>query len=312
MAHSKVAIYGALIANSGIAAMKFTAAVFTGSSAMVSEGIHSVVDTGNQLLLLLGISRSKRPADKSHPFGHGKELYFWTLIVSILIFGVGGGMSVYEGIIHLHNPEPLEDPFWNYVVLGLAAVFEGIVFIIAIRSLNKQNPSKAGFWKKLNASKDPTLFVVIYEDGAALAGLFLAFAGIFLGHYFQNPVLDGIASILIGVVLGVVAIILVLGSRDLLVGESASSKLLNGVYNLVNSDPGVYSLNPPLTMQLAPWDVLLTLDVQFRKEISGDELVKTVHRIEATIKKEFPEIKQIYIEARNLAKKEKAGGIVDS
>lgn len=303
MAHSKIAIYGALIANGSIAVMKFTAAAFTGSSAMISEGIHSVVDTGNQLLLLLGISRSKKPADQTHPFGHGKELYFWTLIVSILIFGVGGGMSVYEGIIHLRNREPLEDPFWNYIVLGLAAIFEGIVFIIAIRSLNKQNPSKVGLWKKLNVSKDPTLFVVIYEDGAALAGLLIAFAGIFLGHYFQNPVLDGIASILIGVVLGVVAIILVMGSRDLLVGESASSKLLDGVYNLVSNDPDVHSLNPPLTMQLAPWDVLLALDVQFRKEISGHELVKTVHRIEASIKKKFPEIKHLYIEARNLAEK---------
>ncbi|HEY4655454.1 MAG TPA: cation diffusion facilitator family transporter [Cyclobacteriaceae bacterium] len=305
MAHSKVAIYGALIANACIAAMKFTAGAFTGSSAMISEGIHSVVDTGNQLLLLLGINQSRRPADHNHPFGYGKELYFWSLIVAILIFGVGGGMSVYEGIVHLKNPVPLEDPFWNYIVLGLAFIFEGIVFAIAIRSLNKQNPSRVGFWRKLNASKDPTLFVVIYEDGAALTGLAIAFAGVFFGHYFENPSLDGLASVLIGVVLGIVAIILVRGSKDLLVGESASTKLVERVNNLVKNDPDVHSLKPPLTMQLAPWDVLLTLDVQFRKEITGGELVKTIRRIEGAIKGEFPEIKHVYIEAQNLADTER-------
>lgn len=302
MAHSKVAVYGALGANAAIAVMKFITAALTGSSAMLSEGIHSLVDTGNQLLLLLGISRSQRPPDRNHPFGHGKELYFWSLIVSILIFGLGGGLSIYEGIMHIRHPEQIKNPFWNYVVLALAMAFEGTAFFIALKELYKGRKKKINFWKMLKASKDPTLFVVLYEDSAALIGLIIAFVGIFLSQLLNMPVLDGVASVLIGILLAVVAITMLVESRNLLLGESASSDMVKRVHDLVQQDPDVDALNPPLTMHLSPDEVLLALDVQFRNDISGREVANTVNRLEGCIKKEFPAITRIYMEARTLAR----------
>jgi cation diffusion facilitator family transporter len=261
------------------------------------------VDTGNQLLLLLGISRSKKPADRSHPFGHGKELYFWSLIVSILIFGLGGGISAYEGILHILHPSPVSDPFWNYIVLGLAMIFESIALIIAVKSLNKQRSKGKSFYKSLQSSKDPTLFVVIYEDAAALAGLLIAFAGVYIAHQYNLPIADGIASIMIGLLLAIVAIILVIESRKLLVGESASSDTVDGVYAMIKNDEDVHSLIMPLTMHLSPEEILLVLDVQFRNEISGHQVNLAVKRIEEKIKSTYPEITRIYMEARNLAEK---------
>jgi cation diffusion facilitator family transporter len=298
---SKLPIYGALGANIGIAVIKFIAASVTGSSAMLSEGIHSTVDSGNELLLLLGISRSKRPADRDHPFGHGKELYFWALIVGILIFALGGGMSMYEGITHIQHPEPLQDPKWNYIVLIVSMLFEGTSFYIAIRKFNEIKGSGT-FMSELRMSKDPSLFAVIYEDAAALAGLITAFLGVFLGHYFNNPVFDGIASIAIGIILCVVAVIMVIESRKLLVGESAQSGIVRGIYELVNKDPDISTVYYPLTMHLAPNEILLALDVQFRKDISLTDLVDAISRTENNIKTAFPDVKRIYIEARNLAK----------
>ena len=301
MAGSKIAIYGALVANVSIAVMKFVAAGFTGSSAMLSEGIHSSVDSGNQLLLLLGISRSKRPPDKQHPFGHGKEIYFWSLIVAVLIFGLGGGMSIYEGIKHIQHPEPITNLTWNYAVLGGAIVFEGASLIIAIRQFVKGQPRKGGFLKRLQGSKDPTLFVVIYEDAAAVLGLFIALAGIFLGSYLQLPLADGLASVCIGVLLCVVAISLVVESRNLLIGESADPKMTEDIFNLVNRDEDVHTLTRPLTMYLAPNDVLLALDVEFNHQLGGPELSETIRRLEHNIRNTYPEITRIYIEARSLA-----------
>jgi len=300
---SKIPIYGALAANIGIAIIKFVAAFFSGSSAMLSEGIHSTVDSGNQLLLLLGISRSKKPADESYPFGHGKELYFWTLIVSILVFALGGGMSVYEGISHINHPQPLSDPFWSYMVLLAAMVFEGASFYVAIHKFNAIK-GHGSFWTELRQSKDPTLFAVIYEDGAALLGLIIAFAGIFLGHYFQNPILDGMASVMIGVVLCLVAVIMVIESKNLLVGESAGTYMVSGIHQLVNEDPDVYTLRAPLTMHMAPQEVLLALDVQFQQGISGHKLTEAVKRLEHNIRQAFPEVKRIFVEARNLTNQE--------
>ncbi|TKT94218.1 cation diffusion facilitator family transporter [Dyadobacter frigoris] len=298
---SKLPIYGALGANIGIAIIKFIAASFTGSSAMLSEGIHSTVDSGNELLLLLGISRSKKPADQGHPFGHGKELYFWALIVGILIFALGGGMSLYEGITHIQHPEPLKDPKWNYIVLAVSMFFEGGSLIIAIKKFNELK-GKGTFWSELRASKDPSLFAVIYEDTAALAGLITAFSGVFLGHYFSNPLFDGVASIVIGLILCVVAVVMVVESRKLLVGESAQSDIVRGIYELVNQDPDVSTVYYPLTMHLAPNEILLALDVQFRKDISLKEVVDAISRTETNIRASYPDVKRIYIEARNLAK----------
>ncbi|MFI2741696.1 cation diffusion facilitator family transporter [Zhouia sp. PK063] len=296
---SKLPIYGALAANIGIAITKFIAAAFTGSSAMLSEGIHSAVDSGNSLLLLLGISRSKRPADENHPFGHGKELYFWTLIVAILVFSLGGGMSIYEGIEHLKHPEPLGDPMWNYIVLCAAIVFEGTSLIIAVHKFN-QNKGKYSFFKELRLSKDPSLFAVIYEDTAAVLGLFIALAGVFLGHYFENPLFDGLASVVIGLLLAVVAVIMVIESRNLLVGESAKSKVVDEIYHMVLAHKNVDSLRRPLTMHLAPREILLALDVHFHSELTSESLANTVTELEQHIKEKYPQVTRIFIEAKNL------------
>lgn len=302
--NSKIAIYGALAANLCIAAVKFVAASITGSSAMISEGIHSTVDSGNSLLLLLGMKRSQRPADRGHPFGHGKEIYFWSLIVAILVFSLGGGMSVYEGITHLQHPEELKDPFWNYIVLLASMGFEGASLIYAVREFNKSRGNFT-FWKALRMSKDPSLFAVIYEESAAIAGLVIALAGVFLGHYFNDPLFDALASMLIGLVLIIVAINMVKESRGLLVGESADWDIVEGIYNLVNSEPKVKTLYFPLTMHLAPNEILLALDVEFDKVMTVNELFNTVKKLEDQIKKAYPDVKKIYIEAKNFEGRDK-------
>jgi cation diffusion facilitator family transporter len=218
MAESQLAIYGAIAANLAIATTKFVVAGITGSSAMLSEGIHSSVDTFNGILLLVGIRLSRRPATPEHPFGHGKELYFWSLIVAVLIFGLGGGVSFYEGVQHIRHPQPLRDPTWNYVVLAAAAVFESLSFVIALRQFRKQT-GKVPFWQAARLSKDPTTTTVLAEDAAALAGLAIAAAGIALSHRLDMPALDGAASVAIGLLLAGVATLLTWQSRGLLIGE---------------------------------------------------------------------------------------------
>lgn len=296
--NSKIAIYGALAANLAIAAVKFVAAAVTGSSAMISEGIHSTVDSGNSLLLLLGMKRSQRPADRNHPFGHGKEIYFWSLIVAILVFSLGGGMSIYEGIAHIQHPEPVKDPFWNYVVLLSSMLFEGSSLVYAVRQFNKSR-GKKGFWEEVSMSKDPGLFAVIYEESAAIAGLVIALLGVFLGHYFNNPLFDAGASILIGLVLVFVALTMVRESRGLLVGESADASIVKGIYELLDAQPKVKTLYYPLTMHLAPDEILLALDVEFDKAMTVEQLFSEVQRLEDAIKEKYPSIKKIYIEAKN-------------
>ncbi len=302
--NSKIAIYGALAANLGIATVKFIAASITGSSAMISEGIHSTVDSGNSLLLLLGMKRSQRPPDRGHPFGHGKEIYFWSLIVAILVFSLGGGMSLYEGISHLQHPQEMRDPFWNYIVLFVSMGFEGASLVYAIREFNKSR-GKHSFWKELSMSKDPGLFAVIYEETAAIIGLVIALLGVFLGHYFENPVYDAVASMLIGVVLILVAITMVKESKGLLVGESANSEIVKGIYSIVNNEPRVKTLYFPLTMHLAPNEILLALDVEFQKDMTVDELFDAVTELEDSIKKQYPSVKKIYIEAKNFGGRQK-------
>jgi cation diffusion facilitator family transporter len=298
-ASSKKAVYAAIGGNLAIAITKFIAAFVTGSSAMLSEGIHSVVDTGNGLLLLFGIRMSNKPADLSHPFGHGKELYFWTLIVAILIFGVGGGMSVYEGINHLKHPAPMRDPLWNYLVLGFALVFEGFAWSVAFKEF-RRTQGKMGLWKALRASKDPTTFTVLFEDSAAMLGLLVAFLGIFFGHRLNNPYLDGIAAIIIGLILAVVAVLLAYESKGLLVGEGASRETIESICEIAQNDPAVVRAMPPLTMHFGPQEVLLNLDIKFRNGLSAEEIEAAIDRIEAEIRKRHPEIKRIFIEAESI------------
>jgi len=295
-----ITVYGAIAANAVIGVSKFAAGIISGSSAMLSEAIHSVVDTGNELLLLLGIHRSKKPADELHPFGHGKELYFWSLIVAILLFGLGGGMSIYEGISHLRHPAVIKDPTWNYVVLGVAFIAEGTSWAIALNKLLKRKKAGQGIWDAVRASKNPAVFVVLAEDSAALLGIVVAFLGVLLGHTLSNPYLDGAASIIIGLILATVAAFLSYESRDLLVGESADADVLQAIRRLAEADPAVVGVSRPLTMHFGPEQVLLNLDIEFRPDLSASEITAAVDRLEAGIRKERPSIKRIFIEAESL------------
>jgi cation diffusion facilitator family transporter len=295
-----ITVYGAIAANAVIGVSKFAAGIISGSSAMLSEAIHSVVDTGNELLLLLGIHRSRKPADELHPFGHGKELYFWSLIVAILLFGLGGGMSIYEGISHLRHPAVIKDPTWNYVVLGVAFIAEGTSWAIALNKLLKRKKAGQGIWDAVRASKNPAVFVVLAEDSAALLGIVVAFLGVLLGHTLSNPYLDGAASIIIGLILATVAGFLSYESRDLLVGESADADVLQAIRRLAEADPAVVGVSRPLTMHFGPEQVLLNLDIEFRPDLSASEITAAVDRLEAGIRKERPSIKRIFIEAESL------------
>jgi cation diffusion facilitator family transporter len=296
VAESKIAIYAAIAGNSAIALTKFTAAAFTGSSAMLSEGIHSLVDTGNGGLLLLGLRESQKPADQIHPFGYGKELYFWTLIVAMLIFGIGGGVSIYEGILHILHPNPLEDPTWSYAVLGLAIVFEGLSLFVAFKQFRAVQ-AKETIWGAIRASKDPTLFTVLFEDSAALLGLIAALIGIFLAHWLANPIFDGAASIVIGALLCTVAFLIGRETKGLLVGEGADPKILQSVKELVDMDPAVRSVERPLTMHFGPHTVLLTMNVEFHRGLSVSERDAAVQRLERSIREKHPDIKHIFIDA---------------
>ncbi|WP_217278640.1 cation diffusion facilitator family transporter [Hymenobacter sp. BRD67] len=269
---SKLSLYGGIAANVAIAVSKFVAAYLTGSSAMLSEGIHSLVDTGNGGLLLYGLSRSQRPPDAQHPFGHGKELYFWALIVAVLIFSIGGGMSFYEGIQHLRHPEPLENPLWNYIVLGLSIFFEGAAAWLAIRALLEKRPAGSSFWHTLRTSRDPAVFASVLENVAAVAGLLVALLGVYLGHLLRNPALDGAASLVIGLLLMVVAGLLVSRSKALLVGEGITAEAAQQVLALTRQTPGVTLVRAPLTMYLAPDDVVLALDVEFDDHLTATQV----------------------------------------
>ena len=297
---AKKTIYAAMAANGAIALTKFFAASITGSSAMLSEGIHSVVDTGNELLLLLGIKLSKRPADDSHPFGYGQELYFWTLIVSLFIFAIGGGMSIYEGINHLQHPEPLSDPFWNYMVLGFAVLFEGYSWNIALQEF-LANKKEDSFWTAIRASKDPTIFTILFEDTAALIGLFVAFVGVFCGHLFGNVYLDGVASIVIGVILCGVALLLAAESKGLLIGEGADAETVASIRKITNEDRAVEKVLRVLTLHFGPQEILLNLEIEFIEDLETEELALAVERLESSINSQHPDIENIFIEAKSIS-----------
>ncbi len=302
-ADSKLAVYAAIAGNIAIAISKFIAAAITGSSAMLSEGIHSLVDTGNGGLLLLGLRKSQRPADDEHPFGHGKEVYFWSLVVAIMIFGIGGGMSIYEGLVHLAHPRPLENPVWNYVVLGIALFFESLSLAVALREFRRSQPAGRTAWQTVRTSKDPTVFTVVFEDLAALAGLLVALVGVTLGHLLRNPYCDGAASVVIGLLLATVALFLAAESKGLLIGESADPAQVGRIRELATSDPAVARVARPMTMHLGPHQVLLNLGVQFRPEQSREQIETAMDRIEQAIQAEFPDVRHIYIEAHAFAER---------
>jgi cation diffusion facilitator family transporter len=299
---STTSIVAAIAANVAIAATKFVAATVTGSSAMLSEAIHSVVDTGNGALLLWGLHQSRRPADEEHPFGHGKDLYFWSFVVAVLIFAGGGGISVYEGIDHILHPPELGDPLWNYVVLGASALFEGSSLLIAFRQFRKSEAGR-GIFQEIQVSKDPSTFTVVLEDSAALLGIFTAFLAVWLGHLLKNPYLDGVGAILIGLILAAVAVILARESHGLLVGESASRDVREHVRALATADRAVQFVRRPYTMHFGPETVLLTMDVQFQQGLDSVEIEQAVDRIERQVRDAHPEIKYIYLEAESIAQR---------
>ena len=298
-AESRRSIYAAVAANVLIAGAKFVVAGVTGSSAIVAEAIHSLVDAGNGLLLLIGLRKSAKPPDRLHPFGHGKELYFWTLIVAMVVFGVGGGMSVYEGLLSLRHPHDVTDLKWNYIVLAIAAVFEGASFVIAMRNFLAQKKAPS-IWEEFRTSKDPSTFAVVFEEGSALIGLAIAFLGLFLGNLLSNPYLDGAASILIGILLACVAVFLARESKGLLIGESADAERVEEIRKLAESDRGVERVERPMTMYFGPETVLLNMNVQFRRDLSADEIARTVDRIEQAVRERYPEIRYIFLEAESM------------
>ncbi|MEL6580162.1 MAG: cation diffusion facilitator family transporter [Cyanobacteria bacterium J06621_12] len=301
---AKKTIYAAMAANFAIAIIKFIAASVTGSSAMLSEGIHSVVDTGNELLLLWGLRLSKKPADDSHPFGYGQELYFWTLIVALFIFAIGGGMSIYEGIEHVNHPEPLTDPRWNYGVLGLAVIFEGYSWNVALQEFLRSKGEES-FWQGIRASKDPTIFTILFEDTAALIGLFVAFIGVLGGHLLNNVYLDGAASIVIGVILCGVALLLASESKGLLIGEGAKPEVVTNIRKITNNDPAVEKVIKVLTLHFGPQEILLNLEIKFVDELETEKLAIAVERLESSIRSQHSEIQNIFIEAKSISAKRK-------
>ncbi len=293
---SKKVIYAALVGNFAIAITKFAAAVATGSSAMLSEGVHSMVDTGNQGLLLYGLKRAKRPADQEYPFGHGKEIYFWSFVVAILIFAVGAGVSLYEGVHHILDPHPTTDPIWNYAVLVAAMIFEGFAWYFAFREF-KTVKGQRGYMEAVRRGKDPTLFVVLFEDSAAMLGLVVAFLGVLLGQVTGNPVWDGVAAVCIGLILGGTAIWLAYEKKSLLIGESAGSEVVGGIRSLAMSRPRVEKVNEILTMHMGPEFILVNLSVEFRDEESTESIEASIAHLDREIKHVFPEVKRVFIEA---------------
>jgi cation diffusion facilitator family transporter len=295
MPTNKTPIYTAFVANTIIAIVKLIAAAATGSSAMASEGIHSLVDTSNEILLLLGIHKSLKPADEKRPFGYGKELYFWAFVVSLVFFALGGGFSIYEGIQHLMHPEEIKNPIWNYAILGIAFTLDGYSLITALKEFNRQRGSMS-FWKAVRQSKDPATFVVLFEDVADVIGILIAFTGILLSQLLHNPYLDGVASVMIGLLLTLVAVLLVRESHSLLMGETAHPDELKKIIALVEKNPAVQSMSAQLSMYLSPEEVLLLLKIKFDANRSGGEIADTINTLREAIQASYPHYKHLFIE----------------
>lgn len=295
-ASSKKVIYAALVGNAAIAVTKFIAAGITGSSAMLSEGIHSVVDTGNQVLMLYGLRRGRKPPDDAFPFGHGKEIYFWSFIVAILIFAVGAGVSIYEGVIHLQDPHPVASPMVNYLVLILAMAFEGGAWYFAWKEFGKVR-GKRGYIEAVRRAKDPSMFVVLFEDSAAMLGLVAAFVGVYLGELTGSPYFDGAASILIGLILGGTAIWLAYETHGLLIGESASKEVIETIRQIASRQEQVRHVNEILTMHMGPDFILVNVSVDFGDSTTAVDLQKTIAEIDRAIKDAVPTVRRVFIEA---------------
>lgn len=289
-------IYAALVGNSLIALMKFVAAFITGSSAMFSEGIHSVVDTGNQILLLYGLKQSKKPADDQFPFGHGKEIYFWSFIVAIMIFAVGAGISIYEGIHRLGNPVAIENILINYIVLGLALVFEGGAWYFALKEFRREK-GDSGYLEAVHRGKDPSIFVVLFEDSAAMLGLTVALIATALTQLTGNLYLDGVASIVIGLILAGTAAWLAVETKSLLIGESANNHVVRGIRKLALTIRNINHVNEVLTMHMGPDFILVNISVEFSDQATATDIEDAVALLDDKIKKAYENVQRVFIEA---------------
>lgn len=299
---SKKVIYAALIGNALIAVTKFAASALTGSSAMLAEGIHSLVDTGNQGLLLYGLHRAKEPADDRFPFGHGKEVYFWSFVVAIVIFALGSGISLYEGVIHIFHPEPVENPNINYIVLGLAMIFEGGAWFFAFKEFS-QVKGKWSYMQAVKRGKDPTIFLVLFEDTAAVLGLVVAFVGIWLGQVTGLTYLDGVATVIIGLILGATAVWLAYETKGLLIGESANREVVQSIRELTGGFSEVTHVNEVLTMHMGPEFILVNVSVAFHEKLTSEQVETTIAMIDQAIKESHPRVKRIFIEAEKRRRK---------
>jgi cation diffusion facilitator family transporter len=297
---SKTVIYAALVGNLLIAVTKFIAAAFTGSAAMMAEGIHSTVDTGNQGLLLYGMKRAKRPPDERFPFGYGKEIYFWSFMVAVLIFAVGSGISIYEGVNRLLHPHPVESPMINYIVLGLAMLFEGVAWYIAAKEFNRAK-GKWGVFEAVRRGKDPGKFLVLFEDSAAMLGLVVAFAALLAGQLTGIEIFDGIASICIGIILAITAVWLAIETKGLLIGEAANRHVVRDIREVVSTHEDVAKVNEVLTMHVGPNFILVNISVRFAPGLSGDQIQTEIERLDRDIKARCDNVKRIFIEAERQA-----------
>lgn len=296
-----LAVLGALFANAVIAILKLIAAVVTGSSGMMAEALHSVADTTNQVFLLLGLRFFKRPASRKHPFGYGKERFFWSFIAAIFIFGVGATYAIYEGFVKLSHPHPPEHLEWAYWVLGISFVLEsGSIALAIYQEVKEAHHEGLTFFAYLKESKDPTAKTVIFEDSAALLGILIAGAGIYITDHHIGPndgaYWDGLASILIGVVLAVVAFVLGRTSRALLLGEAATPKSRQAIRAAIESHPNVVKVIELLTMHLAPRQILINAHVNLRDDLVTDDIERTNEEIESLIKKAEPKVEMIFLE----------------
>ena len=290
----KTAIYAALIGNLLIAATKAVAATITGSSAMLSEAVHSAVDTGNALLLLYGLHRAAKPPDQRHPFGYGRELYFWCFVVALLVFALGAGVSIYEGVSHLRDPEPITRPEVNYIVLGLAFLFESGSWWFGWKSFSASRRG-GSLWSSITDSKDPTSFMVLFEDSAALLGIVIAAIATFLSVQLGDPRIDGVASILIGVILALVALVLGRESKELLIGERASPELSAAIRETASEEACVVEVVDIITSQLAPNQVIATLGVVIDENLRVAEVEQLIYRIEKEIRARHPQLFRVFV-----------------
>ena len=302
---SKKVIYAALVGNLLVAATKFAAAAITGSSAMLSEAVHSLVDTGNEVLLLHGLRRAARPADQAHPFGHGREVYFWSFVVALSVFALGSGVSLYEGIHHVREPVPITRPVVNYVVLALALVFEGASWRVAFKEFRGEKGQQT-FLEAARRSKDPTTFMVLFEDSAAVLGLVIALAGTLAAEVLDRPVLDGVASIAIGILLALVAAFLARESKGLLIGEPAQSAVSDAICAIVTAQPGIERANGLFTVHVGPRQVVAGITVDFRDDLTARQVEDIVARVEARVRQAHPEIVSLLIKPQSAAGFEKA------